>query len=73
MFSNLQGNMSIFNTLPTTANQVSEWQWIEKNYREMKNTCTFAESEKSNKKEPRKPADTYNILKKNITTYAMPP
>ena len=71
MFSTLQCGVRIFNTLPTTANQVSKWQRMETNHRETRNTRTFADAEKKHKEEPRKPADTYAMLRKNIRTYAM--
>ena len=71
MFLNLQRGMSILNTLRTTANQMSKWQRMKKNYRGAKNMRTFADAEKSNRKEPQKPADTYDMLKKSITLLAM--
>ena len=47
MFLNLQCGMSIFSTLPTMTNQVSEWQRMEKNYWETMNTRTVADAEMS--------------------------
>ena len=71
VFLNLQRGMCIPNTLPTSANQVSEWQRMETHYRETKHTRTFAYASKGHKKEPQKTADTYDMLRKNITTYTM--
>ena len=71
IFPNLQHGMCILNTLSTTANQVSEWQRMETHYRETKHTRTFAYASKGHKKEPQKTADTYDMLRKNITTYTM--
>ena len=63
--------MCILNTLPTSTSQVSEFQQIEENYRGTKSTHTFADAERRNRNDPRKPADTCDMLKKNITTYVM--
>ena len=62
----------MLNTLPTSAYQVGEWQQMEKNYRETKNTHTYNEAKKGSKKDPCKPAGTYDMLKKNrVITYKM--
>ena len=43
----------------------------EDNYRDTVGTRTFAEAEKKGKGQPRMPADNYEKLKKNVTTYGI--
>ena len=63
--------MSMLNTLPTYAQAASKTQRREKNYREMKNTCTYNEAEKSIKKDSHKLAGTYDKLKTIVITYVI--
>ena len=67
----LQRGICILNCLPKSATQVALEKRTEENYRDTAETRTFAEAEKKGKGQPRMPADDYESLKKNVTTYGM--
>ena len=71
VWSNLQRGMCILNSFPISAGQVTEFQRIEDNYREAQNTRTFADAQRRKKSDPQMAADTYEALKKHVTTYGM--
>ena len=63
--------MCILKSLTTSASQVADSQCTEQNYRDTAGTHTFSDAQRKIKNKPRMPADEYETLKKNITTYAM--
>ena len=71
VWSNLQHGVCILNMLPKSAEQISVSQRVEDNCWETMATRTFADTQRQNKADPQIPENTYESLKKNITTYRM--
>ena len=71
VWANLQQRMCILNLLPRLASQVAEYQHTDQNYRDTVGMRTFADVQRKSKSEPHIPADKYEKLKNNVTTYAM--